>query len=147
MRLKSSLVATAAALATIITPLIASPAAAATPGTLETVSANAYYGQMGIGWRIRPFRLDPINIVATDRATDGYIVGIRLITYGELGKKVWKMRTVPSGQTTGSWTTYLDAGYVEYALFQVCKISASNGAIASCEESRTMYNPFDDSSV
>ncbi|MCY0934811.1 hypothetical protein [Streptomyces sp. H34-S4] len=146
MRLKSSLVVTAAALATLVTPLLASPAAAA-GGTEETVSANAYYGRMVIGWRINPYRLDPIQIIAQDRATDGYVVGIRLVTNGEVGHKVWSMRTVPSGQTSASWSTYLEAGWIDNAYFEVCKIKASNGAIASCDASRVMYNPFDDSSV
>ncbi|MDX3536834.1 hypothetical protein PV721_21135 [Streptomyces sp. MB09-01] len=146
MRLKSSLVATAAALATVVIPLIASPAAAAS-GTEETVSTNSYYGRMVIGWRINPYRLDPIQIVAQDRASDGYVVGIRLITNGESGHKVWKMRTVPSGQTSASWSTYLEAGWIDNAYFEVCKIGASSGVIASCEASGVMNNPFDDSSM
>ncbi|MEU0404100.1 hypothetical protein ABZ318_28505 [Streptomyces sp. NPDC006197] len=145
MRLKSSLVA-AAALATVITPLLASPAAAAS-GTEATVSANSYYGRMVIGWGINPYRLDPIQIFAQDRATDGYVVGIRLITNGESGHKVWSMRTVPSGQTSASWSTYLQAGWIDNAYFEVCKIGASSGAIASCEASAVMNNPFDDSSL
>ncbi|MFB6522213.1 hypothetical protein [Streptomyces sp. NPDC056401] len=147
MRLKSSLVATAAALATIITPLIASPAAAAGQITEERVYNNAYYGQMTIGWKINPYRLDPIAITAEDHVTDGYVIGIRLVTSGEAGTKVWKMRTVPTGQTHAEWSTYLEAGWVDWAYFQVCKIRASNGVIASCEDSRVMGNPFDDSSV
>ncbi|MFD9478738.1 MULTISPECIES: hypothetical protein [Streptomyces] len=146
MRLKSSLVATAAALATVVTPLLASPAAAAS-GTQETVSTNSYYGRMVIGWGINPYRLDPIQITAQDRATDGYVVGIRLITNGEAGHKVWKMRTVPSGQTSASWTTHLEAGWIDNAYFEVCKIGASSGVIASCESSGVMNNPFDDSSM
>ncbi|MER7823406.1 hypothetical protein ABTX85_12685 [Streptomyces sp. NPDC096097] len=146
MRLKSSLVATAAALATIIVPLLASPAAAAS-GTEATVSTNAYYGRMVIGWGLNPYRLDPIQIVAQDRATDGYVIGIRLITNGESGHKVWSMRTVPSGQTTASWSTYLQAGWIDNAYFEVCKIGASSGVIARCESSSVMHNPFDDSSV
>ncbi|WP_404961833.1 hypothetical protein [Streptomyces sp. 147326] len=146
MRLKSSLVATAAALATVVIPLLASPAAAAS-GTEETVSTNSYYGRMVIGWRINPYRLDPIQIIVQDRATDGYVVGIRLITNGESGHKVWKMRTVPSGQTSASWSTYLEAGWIDNAYFEVCKIGASSGVIASCEASGVMNNPFDDSSM
>ncbi|WP_030713112.1 hypothetical protein [Streptomyces sp. NRRL F-2580] len=146
MRLKSSLVATAAALATVVIPLIASPAAAAS-GTEQTVSTNSYYGRMVIGWRINPYRLDPIQIVAQDRATDGYVVGIRLITNGASGHKVWSMRTVPSGQTSASWSTYLEAGWIDNAYFEVCKIGASSGVIASCEASGVMNNPFDDSSM
>ncbi|MFE9933018.1 hypothetical protein [Streptomyces sp. NPDC005533] len=146
MRLKSSLVATAAALATVVIPLIASPAAAAS-GTEATVSANSYYGRMVIGWGINPYRLDPIQIVAQDRATDGYVVGIRLITNGASGHRVWSMRTVPSGQTTASWSTYLEAGWIDNAYFEVCKIGASSGVIATCEASSVMNNPFDDSSM
>ncbi len=146
MRLKSSLVATAAALATLLTPLLASPAAAAS-GTEATVSTNSYYGRMVIGWRLNPYRLEPIQIVAQDRATDGYVVGVRLITNGEKGHKVWAMRTVPSGQTSASWSTYLQAGWIDNAYFEVCKIGASSGAIASCESSSVMNNPFDDSSM
>ncbi|MGW8766090.1 hypothetical protein ACWGN5_26745 [Streptomyces sp. NPDC055815] len=145
MRFKSSLVASAA-LAAVVTPLLASPAAAAS-GTEQTVSTNSYYGRMVIGWRINPYRLDPIQITAQDRATDGYVVGIRLITNGEAGHKVWKMRTVPSGQTSASWSTYLEAGWIDNAYFEVCKIGASSGAIASCEASGVMNNPFDDSSM
>ncbi|MFB6997622.1 hypothetical protein [Streptomyces virginiae] len=52
---------------------------------------------MVIGWGINPYRLDPIQIVAQDRATDGYVIGIRLITNGAARHKVWAMRTVPSG--------------------------------------------------
>ncbi|MFD6887394.1 hypothetical protein [Streptomyces sp. NPDC059957] len=146
MRLKNSLVAGGAALATVITTLIATPAAAAPAGTLTDVSSSAYYGKVGIGWRINPFRLDPINIVAKDLRTDGYTIGIRLVTWGELGKKTWKMRTVPSGQTQAQWSTYLDAGWIDQALFQICKIN-SYGDIVSCEESSVMHNPLDDSSV
>ncbi|MFD9613914.1 hypothetical protein ACFWWS_31605 [Streptomyces sp. NPDC059083] len=146
MRFKSSLVASAAALAAVATPLLASPAAAAS-GTEQSVSTNSYYGRMVIGWRINPYRLDPIQIIAEDRATDGYVVGIRLITNGESGHKVWKMRTVPSGQTSASWTTYLEAGWIDNAYFEVCKIGASSGVIASCEASGVMNNPFDDSSM
>ncbi|WP_327739420.1 hypothetical protein OG749_41895 [Streptomyces nojiriensis] len=146
MRRKTSLVATAAALATVVTPLLASPAAAAS-GTEDTVSTNSYYGRMVIGWGINPYRLDPIRITAQDRATDGYVVGIRLVTNGEAGHKVWKMRTVPSGQTSASWTTSLQAGWIDNAYFEVCKIGAGSGVIASCEASGVMNNPFDDSSV
>ncbi|WP_369149079.1 hypothetical protein [Streptomyces sp. R44] len=146
MRFKSSLVASAAALAAVVTPLLASPAAAAS-GTEQTVSTNWYYGRMVIGWRINPYRLDPIQITAEDRATDGYVIGIRLITNGEAGHKVWKMRTVPTGQTSASWSTYLEAGWIDNAYFEVCKIGASSGAIASCEASGVMNNPFDDSSM
>ncbi|MFB7176808.1 hypothetical protein ACFCYI_03745 [Streptomyces sp. NPDC056257] len=146
MRLKSSLVATAAALATVVIPLVASPAAAAS-GTEATVSTNWYYGRMVIGWRINPYRLDPIQIVAQDRATDGYVVGIRLVTNGASGHKVWSMRTVPSGQTTASWSTYLEAGWIDNAYFEVCQIGASSGVIARCESSSVMNNPFDDSSM
>ncbi|MFI1645387.1 hypothetical protein ACH4XT_00355 [Streptomyces avidinii] len=64
---------------------------------------------MVIGWRLNPYRLDPIQITAQDRATDGYVVGIRLITNGENGHKVWTMRTVPSGQTSASWSMHLQA--------------------------------------
>ncbi|CAM5340877.1 hypothetical protein [Streptomyces avidinii] len=146
MRLKSSLVATAAALATVVTPLIASPAAAAS-GTEATVSTNSYYGRMAIGWRLNPYRLDPIQITAQDRATDGYVVGIRLITNGENGHKVWSMRTVPSGRTSASWSTHLQAGWIDNAYFEVCKIGAGSGVIASCESSAVTHNPFDDSSM
>ncbi|MEV7612085.1 hypothetical protein [Streptomyces sp. NPDC089799] len=146
MRLKSSLVATAAALATVMIPLVASPAAAAS-GTEQWVSTNSYYGRMVLNWRVNPYRLDPIQITAQDRATDGYVVGIRLVTNGESGHRVWKMRTVPSGQTTASWTTSLEAGWIDNAYFEVCKIGASSGVIASCEASTVMVNPFDDSSM
>lgn len=147
LRLKSSLVATAAALATVLTPLLASPAAAAGHATDQSVSSNAYYGRMVIGWQMRPYRLDPIHIIAEDHLTDGYVIGIRLVTSGAAGNKVWKMRTVPSGQTSAQWTTYLDAGWVDHAYFQVCKIGATSGVIASCRDSRVMLNPFDDSSL
>ncbi|WP_328960901.1 hypothetical protein [Streptomyces virginiae] len=146
MRLKSSLVATAAALATIVVPLLASPAAAAS-GTEATVSTNSYYGRMVIDWGLNPYRLDPIQITAQDRATDGYVIGIRLITNGEAGHKVWSMRTVPSGQTSASWSTYLQAGWIDNAYFEVCKIGAGSGVIARCESSAVMNNPFDDSSM
>ncbi|MCX4779323.1 hypothetical protein [Streptomyces sp. NBC_01264] len=146
MRLKSSLVASAAALATVITPLVATPAAAAPLTTSDWVSAPPYYGSMSIGWRVSPLRLDPIKIVAEDHLTDGYTIGIRLVTWGEAGKRTWTMRTVPAGQTHAEWTTYLDAGWIEQAMFQVCKINA-RGVIASCEESRIMHNPINDDSV
>ncbi|MFD6911354.1 hypothetical protein [Streptomyces virginiae] len=146
MRLRSSLVATAAALATIVVPLLAGPAAAAS-GTEATVSTNSYYGRMVIGWGINPYRLDPIQIVAQDRATDGYVIDIRLITNGAAGHKVWAMRTVPSGRTTASWSTYLQAGWIDNAYFEVCKIGATSGVIARCESSSVMNNPFDDSSM
>ncbi|MFD0121719.1 MULTISPECIES: hypothetical protein [Streptomyces] len=106
MRLRSSLVATAAALATIVVPLLAGPAAAAS-----------------------------------------YVIGIRLITNGAAGHKVWAMRTVPSGRTTASWSTYLQAGWIDNAYFEVCKIGATSGVIARCESSSVMNNPFDDSSM
>lgn len=146
MRTKISLVATAAALATVVTPLLASPAAAASR-TEQSVSTNSYYGRMVLSWGINPYRLDPIQITAEDRATDGYVVGIRLVTNGASGHRVWKMRTVPSGQTTASWTTSLEAGWIDNAYFEVCKIGASSGVIASCESSSVMNNPFDDSSM
>lgn len=147
LRLKTSLVATASALAAVLTPLLASPAAAAAYATEETVSTNSYYGRMTIGWRINPYRLDPIQITAQDRATDGYKIGIRLVTNGASGHRVWSMRTVPTGQTSASWSTYLEAGWIDNAYFEVCKIGASSGVIAGCDASRVMVNPFDDSSV
>ncbi|MCX5406293.1 hypothetical protein OHA37_20765 [Streptomyces sp. NBC_00335] len=147
MRLKSSLVATAAALAAILTPLVASPAAAAGTVSDESISTNAYYGRAVIQWRINPYRLDPIALIAEDRATDGYVIGIRLVTGGEIGNRTWAMRTVPTGQTRAEWRTYLEAGWIDYAYFQVCKIKAGSGAIASCHDSKVMHNPFDDSNM
>ncbi|MGW1773655.1 hypothetical protein [Streptomyces sp. NPDC002104] len=147
MRFKTGLVVTAAALATLLTPLIASPAAAGNLVSDESISTNAYYGRMAWQWRINPYRLDPIAVIAEDRATDGYRIGIRLVTGGELGKKTWSMRIVPTGQTHAEWQTYLEAGWIDYAYFQVCKINASSGAVASCHDSKVMQNPFDDSSV
>ncbi|MFF1367583.1 hypothetical protein [Streptomyces virginiae] len=102
---------------------------------------------MVIGWGINPYRLDPIQIVAQDRATDGYVIGIRLITNGAARHKVWAMRTAPSGRTTASWSTYLQAGRIDNAYFEVCKIGATSGVIARCESSSVMNNPFDDSSM
>ncbi|MFF3216542.1 hypothetical protein ACFYYB_38720 [Streptomyces sp. NPDC002886] len=147
MRLKTGLVATAAALSTLLVPLIASPAAAGNLVSDESISTNAYYGRMAWQWRINPYRLDPIAIIAEDRATDGYVIGIRLVTSGESGNRTWAMRTVPTGQTHYEWRTYLEAGWIDHAYFQVCKIKATTGAIASCHDSKVMQNPFDDSNM
>lgn len=148
MRFQHTIMAGAAALAALIVPLAATPAAAATPTTSDTVGDNSFSGRMDIGWRIQPYRLDPIQITLKDTATDGYAIGTRLITYGENGQIIWKMRTIPSGQDTATWTTYAaPGGYINYAYFEVCKIKVSSGVIASCWSSKVMNAPFDDSSV
>ncbi|MFF4421802.1 hypothetical protein ACFY04_13600 [Streptomyces sp. NPDC001549] len=41
----------------------------------------------------------------------------------------------------------MEAGWIDNAYFEVCKIGASSGVIASCEASGVMNNPFDDSSM
>ncbi|MEU4348102.1 hypothetical protein [Streptomyces sp. NPDC023838] len=151
MRLKHTLAAgAAAALAALLVPLAATPAAAATPTTSDTVTATdwTFEGHMDIGWRIRPYSLDPINISLKDTASDGYAIGARLITNGDNGRIVWRMRTIPSGQATASWTTYASpGGYISSAYFEVCKIKVSTGVISYCQSSSVMSAPFDDSSV
>ncbi|MFF8274622.1 hypothetical protein ACF05T_00690 [Streptomyces lateritius] len=149
MRFKHAVAACAAALAALLVPLTATPAAAATPTTSDTVTATdwSYEGRVDIGWR-SPTKLDPITIRATDMRTDGYTVGIRLITNGENGRIVWRMRTVPTGQNTATWTTYAaPGGHISYAYFEVCQIKASTGVIWSCGASKVMHAPFDDSSI
>ncbi|MCZ4119684.1 hypothetical protein [Streptomyces sp. H39-S7] len=148
MRFQHTILAGAAALAALIVPLAATPAAAAVPTTSDTVTENSFSGHMDIGWRISPYRLDPIHITLKDTAADGYAIGTRLVTYGENGKIVWKMRTIPTGQDTAAWTTYAaPGGYINYAYFQVCKIKVSTGVISYCHDSNVMNAPFDDSSM
>ncbi|OAR22563.1 hypothetical protein A8W25_23380 [Streptomyces sp. ERV7] len=151
MRLKHALATcTTVVLAALLVPAAASPAAAAPPTTYASVRATdwSYAGSVSIGWRIRPYSLDPVTISIQDTATDGYAIGARLVTNGDNGHIVWRMRTIPSGQDTATWTTYATpGGYINNAYIEVCKIKVSTGVIASCESSSVMSAPFDDSSV
>ncbi|MFI8289551.1 hypothetical protein EAO71_33895 [Streptomyces sp. ms191] len=150
MRFKYTVATCAAALAAVFGPLAATPAAAAPLTTSDSVTATdfSYYGRMDIGWRVRPNRLDPINITLKDTATDGYAIGIRLITNGENGRIEWRMRTIPTGKDTATWTTYAaPGGYISLAYFEVCKIKVSTGVVTTCHASSVMHAPFDDSSL
>ncbi|WP_277436369.1 hypothetical protein [Streptomyces sp. SPB162] len=119
MRFQYTVAACAAALAVLIVPLAATPAAAALPTTSDTVTEHEFSGHMDIGWRVQPYRLDPIQITLKDTATDGYSIGIRLVTYGENGKIIWKLRTIPAGQDTAYWTTYAEpGGYISSGLLR-----------------------------
>ncbi|MFI1177209.1 hypothetical protein [Streptomyces melanogenes] len=151
MRFKHALATfTSVALAAVIVPAVATPAAAAPPTTYASVRATdwSFSGSVSIGWRLRPYSLDPVTISVQDDAPDGYAIGARLITNGENGHIVWRMRTIPSGQDTATWTTYATpGGYINNAYIEVCKIKVSTGAIAFCQSSDVMSAPFDDSSA
>ncbi|MDX2591396.1 MULTISPECIES: hypothetical protein [Streptomyces] len=151
MRLKHTLAASAAvALAAVLVPAAATPAAAAPLTTSASVRATdySYSGRVDIGWRLRPYSLDPVTIHVEDTATDGYAIGARLVTNGDNGHIVWRLRTIPSGQDTATWTTYASpGGYIDNAYIEVCKIRVSTGVISSCESSSVMNAPFDDSSA
>ncbi|MCT4357568.1 hypothetical protein M5362_31170 [Streptomyces sp. Je 1-79] len=147
MRFKHTLAACATAMAALLVPLAATPAAAATPTTGDSVEATdfSFSGSFEIGWRVGPNKLDPVKITLRDQATDGYAIGARLITGGENGKIVWRMRTIPTGQDTASWTTYAaPGGWINYAYFEVCKVKVSNGAVSYCHTTRVMNNPISD---
>ncbi|MEV6549790.1 hypothetical protein AB0M57_13930 [Streptomyces sp. NPDC051597] len=148
MRFKHTFAASAAvALAAVIVPAAATPAVAAPPTTSASVSGSdhTFAGSVSIGWRLQPYRLDPVTISIEDDRVDGYAIGARLITNGQNGHIVWRMRTIPSGQDTATWTTYAEpGGYINNAYIEVCKINASTGDIAFCQSSEVMDNPFDD---
>ncbi|MFE5481149.1 hypothetical protein [Streptomyces sp. NPDC056527] len=146
MRFKHTLAAACAtAVAALIVPLAATPAAAAVPTTGDSVTAGdfSFSGSFEIGWRAD--KLDPVKITLRDQRTDGYAVGARLVTGGANGKITWRMRTIPSGQDTASWTTYAaPGGWISYAYFEVCKVNVSNGAVSYCHTTRVMNNPISD---
>lgn len=145
MRFKHAMAACSVAVAALLVPLAATPAAAATPTTGDSVQATdySYYGSFEIGWRVD--KLDPVKITLKDTKTDGYAVGARLITNGQNGKIVWRMRTIPSGQDTASWTTYAaPGGWISSAYFEICKVKVSTGALSYCDTTRVMHNPISD---
>ncbi|GAA0588902.1 hypothetical protein [Streptomyces crystallinus] len=151
MRLKHALAAcTTVALAAVVVPAAATPAAAAPLTTSSSLRATDYSfaGSVSLGWRISPYRLDPVTISVQDTSPDGYAIGARLVTNGANGHIVWRMRTIPTGQDTATWTTYAEpGGYIDNAYIEVCKIKVSTGVIAYCQASDVMSAPFDDSSV
>lgn len=121
---------------------VATPAAAAPPTTYASVRATdrSFSGSVSIGWRLRPYSLDPVTISVQDDAPDGYAIGARLITNGDNGHIAWRLRTIPSGQDTATWTTYAEpGGYISNAYIEVCKIKVSTGGqrllpVLGCDE-------------
>ncbi|WP_424213354.1 hypothetical protein ACN20G_15420 [Streptomyces sp. BI20] len=136
MRIKTGLVAAAAALATLLTPLAAGPAAAAGQITEATVEDPAFYGRVVLGWRYDG--IDPILITAQDRKTDGFAIGIRLVINDGNGQ----LRVIPSGKASAEWRTYLRQSNVYSVYFRVCKIRVANDNIEDCYSSRVMENPI-----
>ncbi|WHM40910.1 hypothetical protein [Streptomyces sp. BPTC-684] len=108
----------------------------------------SFSGREDIGWRLRSYSLDPVKITIHDTAPDGYAIGARLVTNGDNGHIVWRLRTIPSGQETATWTTYATpGGYISNAYIEVRKIKVSTGVISYCQSSSVMSAPFDDSSA
>lgn len=145
MRLKHVLATSVASLVAVLAPVAATPAAAAGNTTSATFSTNWGWGQVQAGWRLNPYKLDPVQLRLKDQFADGYAVAIRLVTVDAAGTHNWKYRVLSAGAgSSATWTTYADTGhYVDQAYIQVCKVRG--GVYSSCGRSAVMTPPFDDS--
>ncbi|WP_148019089.1 hypothetical protein [Streptomyces sp. OR43] len=145
MRLKKTLLVSAATCAVLAGPAFTGTAAAASNVTTEDVSTTWGYAEVKAAWRLNPYRLDPLYLYVKDKDADGHSVGVRLITTGDAGTHYFPIHRVSTGAGT-AWgaTSYANpGGWISTARIELCHMEGST--ILKCVSSGIMYPAFDDS--
>ncbi|MFJ5774834.1 hypothetical protein [Streptomyces sp. NPDC093094] len=97
---------TAGALAAVLVPLAASPAAAA--GASASCSVTGGTGSASWTWASRT-KLNPLSITVKDTKADGYHPAVRLVTYTGSTVKTWSWHHVYGGSgASETWNTYAE---------------------------------------
>jgi hypothetical protein len=94
---------TAGALAAVLVPLAASPAAAAGASASCSITGSASWT-----WVSRT-KISPLSINVKDTLADGYHPAVRLVTYNGSTVKSWTWRHVYGGAgSSETWNTYAE---------------------------------------